>query len=228
MRAARLLAALAFSAVWFSLATMHGVVTLRRTPIVDVWAPTWGRVVLRMVGVDLEIRGREHLRTTSQVVICNHTSALDIPLFAALGPPGMIHLGKREIRWIPGFNLVWWVTRGVFVDRSNPLNADAALAGVIASMNAGPRTVVLAPEGTRSRDGTVGRFRLGAWRVARATGSPIVPCVVRGARMCLPAGAWLVSPGPVTIDVMEPVVVDEGDLGAQADTLRARYTAWLG
>lgn len=228
MPSLRLLAAVLWSGALFTVATLHGLLTLRRRLVIDTWAPIWGRSVLRLLRIELVIRGREHLLVgRSQVVVSNHTSTLDLPVFAALAPPGMLNLGKKELRRVPLFNLVWWATDGIFLDRADPKDAGAALVRVIAAMKARPRSVVLAPEGTRSRDGRLGRFKLGAWRLAAATGSPIVPCVVRGAAALMPPGAWVPRPGRIFLEVHPPIDVVGDDLRAQADALHARYVGWL-
>lgn len=200
-------------------------------PLASSWPAWWGRLTLKLLGVRAEYTGLEHLRLgRSIIVVANHQSVLDVPVVAALAPRSPLCLAKKELRWFPGFNLVWWSHGQVFVDRSNPARASEALAAVAARCAAQPRTVILAPEGTRSRDGTLGRFKLGAFRLAVATGAPIVPVVVRGAGALMPPGRWWCERGTVTVEVKPPVATEGWTLDtvrAHADALEADYRGWL-
>ncbi len=200
-------------------------------PLASSWPGWWGRVTLKLLGVKAEYTGLEHLRSgRSVIVVVNHQSGLDVPVVAALSPRSPLCLAKKELRWFPGFNLVWWSHGQVFVDRSNPARATEALEQVAARCREQPRTVILAPEGTRSRDGTLGRFKLGAFRLAVATGAPIVPVVVRGAGSLMPPGRWWVQPGKVTVEVKAPVATEGWTLDnvrEHADALEDDYRGWL-
>ena len=212
------------------LATTHGLLTLRRHPdaVLDRWVGAWGRGTLRLLGIRLVATGTERLAArTSRVVVCNHTSVLEFPLFAALAPAGILGIAKREIRWVPLFNLAWWVLGQAFLNRGDKASATATLDDAIAELRRRPRSLLIAPEGTRSRDGSLGPFKLGAWRVARAAGVPIVPVVVRGGFGLMPPGAWAPYPGTLRVEVREPRRVTGDDLPAQADALREAFVGWL-
>jgi putative phosphoserine phosphatase/1-acylglycerol-3-phosphate O-acyltransferase len=91
--------------------------------------------------------------------------------------------------------------------------------------------VMIAPEGTRSRDGRLGEFKLGAFHLACATGVPIVPLVMHGIPNVLPHGALIVRPGVVRIEVHEPIPTDTwqtADVRNHAQQLREFYLAELG
>jgi 1-acyl-sn-glycerol-3-phosphate acyltransferase len=221
---------MAWTALILGLATAHGLLTLRRRPdaVLDRWVGAWGRGTLRLLGIRLHARGGERIATRrSRVVVCNHTSVLEFPLFAALAPPGILGIAKREIRWVPLFNLAWWVLGQAFLDRGDKASATATLAGAIAELRRRPRSLLIAPEGTRSRDGTLGPFKLGAWRIARAAGVPIVPVVIRGGFDLMPPGAWAPYPGTLRVEVKDASRVTDEPLPAQADALHAAFEGWL-
>lgn len=186
----------------FAVATL-GLLSRRLT----VWWPEfWGRTSLAIAGIRIRVVGIENFRGTgSKVVIANHTSVLDVPLVAALGPEWPLCLAKAELRWFPVFNLMWWSMGQVFVDRKDPSRAGESLERIIAATRAEARTVILAPEGTRSVDGNIGKFKLGAFRIAVATGAPIVPIVIRGGGNLMPKGQWWANPGEVIIEVKPPI-----------------------
>lgn len=68
-------------------------------------------------------------------------------------------------------------------------------------------SIAIAPEGTRSRTGEVGRFKKGAFRMAMQAGVPVVPVVIRNTGALMGKGSWLVHPGTIDVAVLEPIDV---------------------
>lgn len=225
--------AVLYTTVLFVLLACLSVASLGRlaVPLTNGWPAWWGRSVLYILGIELTVTGREHLgREASVVLVVNHTSALDVPIVAALGPPNPLCLAKAELRWVPPFNMMWWSLGQVFLERGNPEQARRSIARVVEAARRRPRTIVLSPEGTRSRDGRVGRFKLGAFRIAAATGAGIVPAVCRGAGERMPPGRWWATPGRVSVAIMPPLPAQEWTeegLVRAAGELEARYRRWL-
>ena len=88
------------------------------------------------------------------------------------------------------------------------------------------RSVVIAPEGTRSRDGVLKRFKRGAFHIAQQAGVPIVPIVIHNAQDALPYKGLFVRPAEVKVTVLEPIATDDWeaeDVPAIAKEMRARY-----
>lgn len=120
------------------------------------------------------------------ILMSNHSSLYDIPLvFHAL--PGSIRmLTKKELFRVPIWGRGLAAGEFVSIDRTNREQAFRDLAAARAKMESG---IVLwvAPEGTRSRDGSLGRFKKGGFVLAIETGATIIPLGIRGARDVLPA-----------------------------------------
>lgn len=223
--------AVLFTALLLPLAVLSGLLTFRRfsPQLIDFWAPRWGYTVLWLLGVRLRIVGRERL-VAPAIVVSNHQSTLDIPLMCALAPPGMVGFGKKEMAWVPLFGMAWWALGQVFIDRQDPAAARQTVADVAKMVRNTQRCVVLSPEGTRSRDGSLGPFKRGAFHLGVQTGLPIIPVVIQGAYACMPAGALLCRPGTVTMTVQAPISTEqwtEADTATHADALRAAYLGWL-
>ncbi len=239
---ARSLLALAWSGVFFLVSGLAGLLTLRLAsrPLATALPWLWGRTTLALLGVSLDVRGREHLAdggiggpsplARTRVVVVNHASTLDTPTMGALGLRAPLVLGKKELRYLPFFNLVWWSLGQVFLDRHDPQRARAALDGVVRVATRAPRTILIAPEGTRSADGRLGTFRTGAVHLAIALGCPIVPVVIHDAPRRMPLGRFWATPGPVRVEVMEPIDTtgwDAADARRHAAELEGRYRGWL-
>jgi 1-acyl-sn-glycerol-3-phosphate acyltransferase len=218
-----------FTALFGSFVIVVSILTLGR------WSDTfgrrmmriWGRVLLRIAGVTLETSGMEHLRSReTRVVTFNHGSILDIFVVLALLPDGGVPVVKREIYYYP---FVGWgvpFLPVLAIDRGNPARARAALRETAARMNRERLSVVIAPEGTRSRTGALGRFKLGAFQIALQSHAPIVPLVIFGAFEAWPRGAWQSRGGRLRVRAYPPQALagaDESDLRARADALHRFY-----
>jgi putative phosphoserine phosphatase/1-acylglycerol-3-phosphate O-acyltransferase len=188
----------------------------------------WGRVILAIAGVTLEISGMEHIQAREKRVITfNHGSILDIFIVLALLPDGGVPVVKREIYFYPVAGLAVLFLPVLAIDRSNPVRARASLGKTAARMNGERLSVVIAPEGTRSRTGALGRFKLGAFQIAAQSQAPIVPLVIRGAYDIWPRGSWSSRGGRVRVRAYPPVSLEgasESELRMRADALHLFYS----
>jgi 1-acyl-sn-glycerol-3-phosphate acyltransferase len=229
----RSLGAWAWSGLIFVLAPLSALVTLglASSALATFWAPIWGRGGLRILGIDVEYRGLDRLRSVgSCILVANHQSAVDLLLGAAIGPRAPLVLAKAELRWLFPFNLMWVALGQRFVDRRNPEAACRSVEGIIAALRATPRTVILSPEGTRSRTGHLGPFKTGAFHMAVATGVPIVPVCIHFAGWRMPPGRLWAEAGRCVVEVHEPVDTSgwtAEQVHAHALVLEERYRRWL-
>ena len=138
-------------------------------------------------------------------------------------------VAKKELERDPIMGTVGRLTDMVFIDRDNPREAVRQLQDMEVLVRKG-LSVILAPEGTRSADGELGRFKKGAFRIAMATGLPIVPLVVRNAEVIGDRDARVMRPGTVDVAVLAPIPVDDWtrtNLNAKIDDVRHRFLATL-
>lgn len=167
---------------------------------------TWSRIQLRLAGVRVETAGLEHLRADPpQVLAANHQSLLDIlALFAAL-PVSLRFVAKRELSQWPVFAGAMRRAGHVFIDRTDRRQAVEAMRAAGERMGREGLSLAVFPEGTRSDDGRLGRFRRGAFSLAIETGAELVPVAVEGGAEILPRGARRIEPGTLRIRCGEPV-----------------------
>ncbi len=221
----------AYSLATFAIVSVFALATfgLAAIPLTNGWPRFWGRTSLALGGVRLTVMGAENLVPGRTVVlIANHTSVLDMPIIGALGPPNPLCFVKGETRWLPFFNVMWWSLGQVFVDRGDHEQTQASLDRVIAACTRNSYTIILAPEGTRGHDGGLGKFKLGAFRLAMATGAPILPVVVEGAGKLMPAGRWWGEPGDVRVRIMPPIPsVGRTDVVAFAADVEGLMRGWV-
>lgn len=166
----------------------------------------WARTTLSILGVRLEFTNASTLEDRrARIMVCNHESALDIMLFSAICPPCPLAIGKKEVIYIPIINLAWWAFKFVRIDRSNPKKAIASLQRVAEKIQHDSRTLVIAPEGTRTRNGKMLPFKKGAFHIAVQAQAPIYPVVISGAFELMPPHALLPKPGVVKLKFLEPI-----------------------
>jgi len=187
---------------------LFSVVTLRRYSdrVSGPLLRWWGRVSLRLLGLTMEVQGaRPFAARAPRVSIVNHLSTLDVVVASAICPDAFSCVGKRELRWVFPFNVGWWSLRLYYIDRKNHESALKTLDEAAADMVARGRTVMMAPEGTRSPDGRMGPFKKGAFHLALRARLPIYPIVFAGLSEAMPKGALVPRPGAVKVRFLPPV-----------------------
>lgn len=180
---------------------------LFRDKTVFYWyARSWSRVLLRIAGVTVVVRGEEHLDATVRYVyVANHNSLFDIPVALACVPDNIRIMYKRELNKIPVFG--WCLALSPFIplDRADGRDAMTKLEATIASMRDGTSVLVF-PEGTRSEDGMLRDFKRGAFVLAARSGKPIVPLAILGSAAIMPARRFEMNKGTVTLVISAPLV----------------------
>lgn len=182
----------------------------------------WGKGFIRIGGWKVQVEGVEHLPAGGAILASNHQSLVDIPLFVAALPREVRFLAKRELGRIPLFGTAMASAGNLFVDRDDPQDAVHLVRKATDRMERGQMVVVF-PEGTRSRDGTIGEFKPGAFYLARKTGVPLLPVLIEGGRDALPPGSLLFRPAALSVKVLPPVTAGDGrPLGREAMTEETR------
>lgn len=139
----------------------------------------------------------------SAIFVANHNSAIDPYLFGAI-PVENSFVTSWPFK-IPVYN--------IFMRLAGYANADKGWPDIKAKGRALLKAgsfVTIWPEGHRSRDGQLGRFKRGAFRLAVETGKPLVPVCILGSGTVLPPGQRFLCPGKITLVVLEPVYPGEG------------------
>jgi 1-acyl-sn-glycerol-3-phosphate acyltransferase len=172
--------------------------------------PLWARQLFWVGGVRLTVQGwddlPEDIRTEKRPVIfmSNHESNLDPPVLISAIPVPAVYISKKELKWVP---LVGWAAGlggTIFIDRGNRERAIHSIHEAAAQIRGG-KTVVIFPEGTRTRSGKLGPFKKGGFAMAQEAGVPIVPLATVGGFSTLPPGSLRLRPGSYTIFIGAPV-----------------------
>jgi len=177
---------------------------------VDERARWFGRRVVDLLGIELSVEGQDRVpQGRAYVYMSNHQSHLDIPmLYATLPSPTIRMLGKKELFEIPLWGQGLRAAEFIEVDRSNHARAVKSIEQAAALVRDGV-SIYLAPEGTRSKDGTIGALKKGGFHLAIGTGAPIVPVAITGTNAILPPGGKSMRTGqPVHVVIGAPISVE--------------------
>ncbi|MCK4640480.1 MAG: 1-acyl-sn-glycerol-3-phosphate acyltransferase, partial [Candidatus Marinimicrobia bacterium] len=170
----------------------------------------WSRIVLILLGVKLNVSGKEHLPEKGPgVIIINHESALDIPIAVAGLQAPVRFMAKRELFKVPIFGWCLALCNHIPIDRQNRKKAIKSINKVSKKLIRKRIFVIVSPEGTRSHDGQIRPYKKGAFRLADAENLPLIPVTIMGARYCIPKKSFNVVPGNVDIVIDKPVYVHQ-------------------
>ncbi len=141
-----------------------------------------GSLICFFLGVKVHVDGQEHIPQGGNICyMSNHTSMLDIAAF--VGPAGLwaAFIAKAELKKVPVINL-WCNALGcVYIDRKSPRDAVKAILSGVEKLKAGGNMLIY-PEGTRSKDGTIGELKNGSLKLPLRAKATIVPITVKGLR----------------------------------------------
>ena len=160
-----------------------------------------------LIGLDLNVQGEEHLWSHRPCVfVFNHQSKADVVIIARLLRRDIAGIGKKEIkREQPLIGKVMEFGGVVFIDRADSKSAIESIAPLVDTMRNEGKSVVLAPEGTRTVSPRLAPFKKGAFHIAMQAGVPIVPIVIRNAGDVSPKGDFVFRSATVDVEVLPPV-----------------------
>ncbi len=164
-------------------------------------ARAWSRLILGVSATRVHVRGSLP-PDGAYVYASNHQSLYDIPILFASIPRQLRIIAKASLGRIPFLGWHLRLAGHLLVDRDKP---GAGILKKMRSLVAEHASLIVFPEGTRSRDGTVGRFKGGVFLLAIEHGLPIVPVSVKGSAAIMARGLVTVRPGDVTVTIHEPV-----------------------
>lgn len=188
----------------------------------------WAPILLKGAGATLVVEGTERVDWSRPcVLVANHASMFDIVVLVRAVPVPLRFLLKQELAKMP---VIGWYARAmgmVFIERGNARAAHRRLASAVELLRNGA-TLIAFPEGTRSKDGTVGSFKGGAFQLAIEAGVPVVPVHIAGSGAVLPPSGFRVRPGTIRLRFGAPIEtqgMQDKDRVALAQQARAAVVA---
>jgi 1-acyl-sn-glycerol-3-phosphate acyltransferase len=190
---------LVLSAVAVLLSARLGVRVMART------VQTWGKWALRGFMVRVHVRGLEHVKPDGQYVVCsNHRSHMDVPIVLGVIKLPLVAVYKRSLRWVPVIGQALALSGSVGLDRRDAVDARRRMERFAQCIGSG-RSVMIFPEGKRSRGAGLEPFKKGAVDLAIDQQGEILPVTIVGTDQVYPPGRFLMTPGTVLVVIHPPL-----------------------
>lgn len=155
------------------------------------------------------VEGLEHIeRGRAYVIVLNHSTVVDIPALYYV-PLNFRWVSKREVFKVPFFGQFLRLHGDICIDRGRSNEAMEQLLAEGTRWIGRGASVAVFPEGTRSKDGEIHRFKAGAFLLAREAGVPLLPVVLDGTRTLIGPRAMFRWRNRITVRVLPPVSAEE-------------------
>ena len=141
----------------------------------------WAKTIFKTMNINVRVIGLDKLdRNADYIFAPNHASSLDIPLILGFLPFWIVPISKIELKWIPFLGWAMQAAGHVFVDRRDHDRAMLSIEKINKSLLKTPRSILIFPEGSRTNDGGIKRFKSGGLSLGISTQMPIVPIAIDG------------------------------------------------
>lgn len=170
----------------------------------------WGRNLIRATGGNVTVNGLENIpRQNSVCFISNHQGGFDIPLIMGYIPKTIGFIAKKELFYIPIFNIGMKAIHCISLNRSNPRDSVNVIRQGVEQIKQGFPMVIF-PEGTRSRGNEMRPFKSGSLKLAIRSNALIVPITIDGSYKMREERGGLITPASVKLTIHP--LIDAGEL----------------
>ncbi|MHC1747626.1 MAG: lysophospholipid acyltransferase family protein [Cellulosilyticaceae bacterium] len=184
--------------------TKKGLIDEKKAYVEEVTAK-WALSQVKLSGAKVTVVGLENIPKDVPVVfMSNHQGNFDVALFMSHIRIYKGFVAKIETTKIPIVSTWMGHLNCVFMDRSNLRGAASAIMEGIKLVNEG-NSLVIFPEGTRSKGGPLGEFKAGSFKLATKPKVPIVPITIDGSYKIMEQNGNRIKPAPVTMTIHPPI-----------------------
>ena len=167
------------------------------------------RVVGVMSGVRVDVAGREKIDAKRTCIfLSNHQGNFDGPVLMHVLNRDMLALVKKELLRVPVLSSILRAAQFVPLERANPKQARAGIERGAQLLKEG-KSFFSFPEGTRSRDGSLGEFKKGVFIMAIKASVPVVPITISNSSAIQPPGSYSIHPGRIRVVIHDPIETQE-------------------
>jgi len=165
----------------------------------------FGKMMIGVTGSKVEVKGLENIPKDQAVLfVSNHQSNFDIPLLMGYLNKPMGFISKVELSKIPIVRQWMENMNCVFMDREDRRQSLQAIKDGIAKLQNG-HSLVIFPEGTRSKGDKMGEFKSGSFHLALKSGVPIIPLRINGTFNILESNGNRIKPANISLEAFPPV-----------------------
>jgi len=183
----------------------NGIVKYSKVDGTNALMATVGDLVTGAAGIELVVKGKENLWSHRPAVfIFNHQSNTDLFIVSKLIRKNATGIAKKELKMMPVIGQLMQAAGVIFIDRKDKEKAIEAMAPAVEALKNGISLIIF-PEGTRSKNYTLGAFKKGAFHMAMQAGVPIVPVIIRNAHDAMPRGSNIFRPAAIEVIALKPI-----------------------
>lgn len=167
----------------------------------------WSRIFCFLSLLPVKVKGREHIdKNTSYVFVANHQGAFDIFLIYGFLNHNFKWMMKKSLRKMPLIGKACQDAGHIFVDDSGAKGVRGTIQQAKDTLRNG-MSVVVFPEGSRTLDGAIHRFKRGAFQLATDIQLPVVPLTIEGPYKVMKRGTYQIFPHRLTLTIHKPLPV---------------------
>jgi 1-acyl-sn-glycerol-3-phosphate acyltransferase len=186
-------------------------------------AVPWAKVILIVCGVKLRIKYLEDIeKDRPHIFMSNHQSYFDIFTLLAGLPEDFRFILKKELMRIPILGITMKRAGYISIDRGDTRNAIKSMDMAVEKIINGASVLVF-PEGTRSKDGAVRQFKKGGFHMALRSGCELVPVAIVNSRKIVSKGSLRINRGTIDLVIGRPISVknySKRDIGILINRVR--------
>lgn len=167
----------------------------------------WARSLLALAGVEVTVRGSVP-EDRAVVFVSNHQGNFDIPILLGYINKPKAFIAKIELLKMPLIRTWMKHMHCVFMDRSDVRQSLKTISEAADYLKQG-YSMVIFPEGTRSKGTGMGEFKPGSFKLALKAKAPIVPVTIRGSYKIMEEQGFIIKPGKVEVLISEPIATED-------------------
>ncbi|CAM3896529.1 lysophospholipid acyltransferase family protein [Mesobacillus zeae] len=167
----------------------------------------WSRNIMKLTGAKVNVRGSEFLIDGPVLFVSNHEGDFDVPVLLGFIEKPFGFISKIEVKKVPILSSWMEIMNCVFLDRKDRRQAIKSIREGSEFLKNG-HSLVIFPEGTRSKGGALGEFKSGSLRLAKDAGVPIIPISIEGTSDLFEKNGRLIKPANISLTICEPILFD--------------------
>lgn len=164
----------------------------------------WANSVVDAVGIKINVIGKENIPDVNCLFVANHQSNADIPVMLSALDKTVGFIAKKEMEKIPLVSYWMREIKCIFMDRDNIRESIKSINEGVEILKQGDSLVIF-PEGTRSKNNIIGEFKKGSMKLGTKAGVPIVPVAICGSYKALEGNNNKFRKAKVNVIIHKPI-----------------------
>jgi 1-acyl-sn-glycerol-3-phosphate acyltransferase len=177
----------------------------KRDKLVDEVVHRWARSLVKLSGSIVKITGEQNVPESGAVLfVANHQGNFDIPILLGFIKKPKSVIAKIEMKRMPMISTWMKYMNCIFMDRKDIRQSLKVINEGAEYLKKG-YSILVFPEGTRSKGTSIGEFKKGSLKLALKSGVPIIPITIKGSYKIMEQNGFIIKPAEVEVIISEPI-----------------------